>query len=260
MAFITLTTDLGLSDFYLSAIKGSIFTQCPDATIIDISHNIAKHDVFQASFIIKNAYKNFPLGTIHILGINPETTIETNYLAIYAEGHYFIGADNGIFSMIFDIKPDQIVELNITQDSDFLTFPTKDIFVKAACHIARGGTLEVIGRERPNYLEKTILRPVIDGNMLRGSVIYIDSYQNAFTNITETIFNDAAKGREYNIFFRGSDYSVNKICKSYNEVLEGEKLALFSSSGYLEIAINKGNADELLGLRLNDIIRVEFKI
>ncbi len=259
MAIITLTTDLGLTDFYLSTIKGSILTQCPDAVIIDVSHQIAKHDVFQASFIIKNAYRSFPAGSIHILGVNPETTIDTTYLAIYADGHYFVGADNGIFSMILDIKPDQIVELNISQDSDFLTFPTKDIFVKAACHIARGGTLEVIGRERPNYLEKTMLRPVLDNNTLRGSVIYIDSYQNAFTNITETIFNDAAKGREFNIFFRGSDYLVNRICESYNEVPEGEKLALFSSTGYLEIAINKGNADELLGLQLNDIVRVEFK-
>ncbi|MBL4736241.1 MAG: SAM-dependent chlorinase/fluorinase, partial [Flavobacteriales bacterium] len=214
--------------------------------------------VFQASFIIKNAYKNFPKETIHILGLNPETTSETSYLAIYADGHYFIGPDNGIFSLIFDVTPDLIVELNLNQDTDYLTFPTKDLFVKAACHIARGGTLEVIGKMRQDILEKIVIQPVVDGNVLRGNVIYIDSYKNAFTNITEKIFADAAKGRNYNIYFGKSSYNIRRICKSYGEVPAGEMLALFSSTGFLEIAINKGNADELLGLQLNDMVRVEF--
>ena len=258
MAIITLTSDLGLHDFYLSAVKGAIITQCPDARIVDISHEITKHDVFQASFIIKNTYKNFPRDTIHILGLNPETTADTSYLAIYADGHYFIGPDNGIFSLIFDVTPDLIVELNLTQDTDSLTFPTKDLFVQAACHIARGGTLEVIGKIKQDFLEKIVIQPVLDGNALRGNVIYIDSYRNAFTNITEKIFTEAAKGRNFNIYIRQSSYTIRQIRKSYGEVPEGEILALFSSTGYLEIAINKGNADELLGLHLNDMIRIEF--
>lgn len=258
MAIITLTSDLGLTDFYLSTVKGAIITQCPDARIVDISHEIAKHDVFQASFIIKNAYKSFPKGTIHILGLNPESTADTSYLAIFADGHYFVGPDNGIFSLIFDVKPDLIVELNISQDTDYFTFPTKDLFVKAACHIARGGTLEVIGKVKKDFLNKIVLQPVIDGNQLRGNIIYIDSYQNAFTNITEKIFADAAKGRSFNLYIRQSNYVLNTIRKSYSEVADGDLLALFSSTGYLEIAINKGNADELLGLQLNDMVRFEF--
>jgi len=259
LAIITLTSDLGLNDFYLSTVKGAIITQCPDARIVDISHEITKHDVFQASFIIKNAYKSFPKDTIHILGLNPETTSETSYLAIYADGHYFVGPDNGIFSLIFDVTPDLIVELNISQDTDYFTFPTKDLFVKAACHIARGGTLEVIGKVKADFMDKIVLQPVLDGSVLRGNVIYIDSYRNAFTNITEKIFADAAKGRNFKLYIRQSNYVIEEIRKSYGEVTDGEMLALFSSTGYLEIAINKGNADELLGLQLNDMVRIEFE-
>ena len=259
MAIITLTTDLGLTDHYLSTIKGAILSQCPDVRIIDISHQITKHDVFQASFILKNAYKSFPKGTIHIIGMNPEAKIDTCHLAIYADGHYFIGADNGIFSLIFDVAPDKIVELNITQDTDFLTFPAKDLFVKAACHIARGGTLEVIGRTREGYLEKIAIRPVLDSNQLRGSVIYIDSYMNVITNITDKLFKNFCRDRNFAIYIKNLRYCITQISKSYNDVPDGEILALFSSTGHLELAINKGCASELMGLNLNDIIRIELK-
>lgn len=249
---------MGHRDFYLSAVKGAIVSQCPDASIIDISHDIAKHDVAQASFIIKNAYPNFPKDSIHIIGVNPETTTETSYLAVYANGHYFIGPDNGIFSLIFDVKPDLIVELNISHDTDYLTFPTKDLFVKAACHIARGGTLEVIGKIKDDFLQRSTLQPVVEGNLIRGNVIYIDSYQNAFTNITEKLFMETAKGRNFQIDLGLSKYTVHKIRKSYNEVPDGEILALFSSTGHLEFAINKGSVKDLLDLQLLDMIRVEF--
>ena len=151
MAIITLTTDLGTKDYYLSTIKGAILTQFPDARIIDISNEVTKFDILQASFIVKNAYKSFPEGTIHIIGVNPENTVETSHIAIKVDGHYFIGADNGMFSLMFDKLPDKIVELTIQPDIGFQTFPTNDVFVKAACHIARGGTLEVIGKEKASF-------------------------------------------------------------------------------------------------------------
>ncbi|MFH1319238.1 MAG: SAM-dependent chlorinase/fluorinase [Bacteroidota bacterium] len=258
MGIITLTTDLGLKDYYLSTIKGAILSQCPDATIVDISHDIDKHDIFQASFVLKNSYTSFPKGSIHIIGINPEAGAEACHLAVNIDGHYFIGADNGIFSLMFDKKPDKIVELNITQDTDYLTFPTKDIFVKAACHIARGGTLEVIGKEKDRFFERTYLKTVVDGSVIRGTVIYVDSYKNIITNITEFLFSKVGKGRNFIILLKHSDYNIDTISRSYNDVPDGEKLALFSSTGFLEIAINKGSASGLLGLKTSDTVRVEF--
>ena len=256
MAIITLTTDLGLKDYYLSTVKGAILSDCPDAIIVDISHDINKYDILQASFVVKNSYISFPKGSIHIIGITPEP--EAPHLAVSINDHYFIGADNGIFSLMFDKEPDMIVELQIRQDPEYLIFPTKDIFVKAACHIARGGELSVIGKKRDAFFEKTHFRAVIDEKVIKGSVIYVDSYQNAITNITETQFREVGKSRDFTIDFKQSDYNINKISKSYSDVPDGEKLALFSSSGYLEIAINKGHASGLLGLKLNDTVRVEF--
>lgn len=259
MAIITLTTDLGTKDYYLSTIKGAILTQFPDARIIDISNEVTKFDILQASFIVKNAYKSFPEGTIHIIGVNPENTVETSHIAIKVDGHYFIGADNGMFSLMFDKLPDKIVELTIQPDIGFQTFPTNDVFVKAACHIARGGTLEVIGKEKASLAERTMIRPVLDGFVLKGSVIYIDSYENVIVNISESMFRDALQGRNFNIAVKPSGYYLNKIVKTYNEVPHGEMLALFSSTGFLEIAINMGGASGLLGLQLNDTIRIEFE-
>lgn len=259
MAVITLTTDLGTKDYYLSTIKGAIISQYPEAQIVDISHEINKHDILQAAFTLRNAYRSFPNGTIHILGLNPESSIDSRHVAIFIDGHYFVGSDNGIFSLIFDKKPDMIVELNLTQETDFLTFPTNDVFVKAACHIARGGTLEVIGKEIENYHEKTMIRPIIDNNVLKGSVIYIDSYGNVITNITTSLFKEAGHDREFTIYLKQTGYTISQISATYNEVPDGEKLALFSSTGYLEIAINQGGASGLMGLDLNDTIRIEFK-
>ncbi len=244
MAIITLTTDLGLRDNYVASVKGAILKEVPETTIIDITHEIPSFDLQKSAFVVRNCYQDFPEGSIHIIGVNSESDIETPHIAVLANGHYFIGADNGVFSLIFDNPPEKIVELTISQDTDRITFPTKDVFVKAACHIARGGTLEVIGTAKKELAEKTLFRAVYENNILKGMVIYVDHYGNLITNISESAFNEYRKGRAFTIAFR--KYGIKEISKSYNSVQEGDKLALFSSSGFIEIAINKGNAKKLL--------------
>jgi len=258
MAIITLTTDLGLRDNYVASVKGAILSELPDTTIIDITHNIPSFDLFKTAFIIRNCYHDFPKGTIHIIGVNSETNINSPHIVIYNKGHYFIGADNGMFSLIFDANPDKSFELNLSQDTDRITFPTKDVFVKAACHIARGGTLEVIGTQQTKIVERTIFRAVNENNIIKGMAIYIDHYGNVITNITEMMFKEFGRGRKFSIFFRRAEYEINQISKSYCEVPDGERLALFSSTGFIEIAMNKGNASKLFGLKQGGIIRIEF--
>ncbi len=258
MAIITLTTDLGLQDYYVASVKGAILKELPEATIVDISHNITPFDLTRSAFVVKNAYQDFPEGSIHIIGINSDYDLKTPHVAVLYNGHYFIGADNGIFSLILDNPPEKIVELNISQDTDFITFPTKDIFVKAACHIARGGTIEVIGKAIPELSERTMFRAVTDNNIIKGIAIYIDHYGNIITNITERLFKEYGKGRAFKIFFRSAEYEIDTISKSYNSVVDGERVALFSSTGNIEIAINKDNASKLFGIRQGDAIRVEF--
>lgn len=259
MSIITLTTDMGLKDYYAGVLKGSILRQLPDATIIDISHDVTPFMIQEAAFVVRNAYKEFPEKTIHIVGVEPDATDQFPHVAIYADGHYFIGADNGMFSMIFDKKPDQIVELGINQESEFLTFPTKDIFVPAACHIARGGTLEVLGKPRADLNQRIMFNPTYQDNwIMKGMVIYEDNYHNVITNISKKAFDDFGKGRRFMICFRDEDYNLNMISKSYSDVPEGERMALFGATGYLEIAVKQGKASKLLGLRYLEPIRIEF--
>ncbi len=259
MAIITLTTDLQDTDFYVGMIKGSILSQCPDATIVDITHKVNPYDILKAAYTVKNSYKFFPEGSIHIIGVSPEATVEHAHLAIKFDNHYFVGADNGVFSLIFEEQEvEEIIELNFKSDSHRLSFPTKDVFVKVACHIYNGGLINVLGRKIEGVLKRLGFVPFIDNHILKGVVVNVDSFGNVITNISEHIFNNFVKSYRFAIVFRNSDYDINRISFGYNEVAEGEKLALFNTTNHLEIAINQGKASKLLGLKEGDLIRVEL--
>jgi S-adenosylmethionine hydrolase len=258
MAVITLTTDLGLKDYYVGSIKGAILKDIPNAHIIDISHDIPSFDISVASFCLKNVYKDFPEGSIHIIGVAPSADEYTLHLAIEKDGHFFIGADNGIFSLLFDTPADKIFSIKTGDRKVSKTFPTKDLFVWTAAHLAKGGRIEELGDPVEKVRERINFRAISEGNIIKGMVTYIDSYGNVITNISKKLFIEVAQKRTFAIIFRRADYTIEEICFNYNEVPEGERLALFSSSGFLEIAINKGHASSLFGLKLNDTVRVEF--
>jgi hypothetical protein len=266
MAIITLTTDYGEKDYFASALKGAVLSQLPDTNIIDISHNVSPFNITEGAYILKNAYHHYPKGTIHIIGIDAEKGKDKLHIAAEIDGHFFIGADDGIFSLMFpEIKPDKVVALTIDQESDSLTFPGKDVFVKAACHIARGGMLGVIGRQLSTFKPATDFNPIVstDGNSISGSVIYIDNFGNVVTNITKKLFRDIGKTRDFEIKLPRV-YTINKIHKDYSSVPESEMLALFNSGGYLEIAVSradsqtKSGASRLLGISFRDTIKVVF--
>jgi len=257
MAIITLTTDLGDKDIYLAALKGSILKLLPNANIVDISNNVAVFNIQQAAFILKNSFYYFPDNTVHIIGVDTVNNDDTRYLAVKYKNHFFVGADNGIFSLMFDETPDEIVEINIASDFKFLHFPLADVFVKAACHLANGGKLTEVGLKTDDFEKKMNLQPVIEKNLIRGVVIYIDSYQNVITNITKHFFNAVQDGRRFLLSFKRNE-TISHLSWHYNEVPEGEKLCLFGISDHLEIAINKGNAAGLLGLALGDSVVIDF--
>ena len=267
MPIITLTTDLGLKDHYVASVKGAILSQIPDINIVDITHNIDAFNISQTAYVIRNCYKNFPAGSIHILGVDAELSIDNSHLAVFAGGHYFIGTDNGTFPLLFDeLKAEKIVQLNISQNTNSLTFPIKDVFVIAACHIARGGTLEIIGKEIAAFKEiKSELKPVTEhdintnNDIIKGAVVYIDTYGNATTNISKNLFEQVRKERDFVILFGREDERISKLREKYKDANKGEKLAIFSVNGMLEIAQNKGRATDLLGLKIHDYVRIEFK-
>jgi hypothetical protein len=257
MAIITLTTDLGDKDIYQAALKGSILKLLPSVNIVDITNSVAAYNIQQAAFILKNSFYYFPDATVHLIGIDTVFNSETKYLAVKYKKHFFVGADNGIFSLMFDKEPEEMVEINIMQDLKFLHFPLADIFVKAACHLARGGQLTEIGIPVTGIEQKMNLQPVVEKNLIKGAVIYIDSFQNVITNITKDFFNTIQQGRRFKLSFKRNE-TIDHLSWYYNEVPEGEKLCLFGISDHLEIAINKGNASGLLGLGLGDSVIIDF--
>lgn len=258
MAILTLTTDLGDKDIYQAVLKGSILRVLPTVNIVDITHTVAAFNIQQAAFILKNSFYYFPEETVHLIGIDTVYSDENKFLAIRYRKHFFVGADNGIFSLIFDEEPEAIMEINIMQDLKFLHFPLSDIFVKAACHLANGGRLEEIGEPVAGIEKRMLLQPAVERNQIRGMVIYIDSFQNVITNITKDFFNKVQQGRRFILYFKRNE-TITHLSWHYNEVPEGEKLCLFGISDHLEIAINKGNASGLLGMNLGDSVIIDFQ-
>ena len=276
MVLVTLTTDFGHKDYSISVIKAALLEKIPDVSIIDISHEISPYNISETAYILKSAYKAFPKGSIHIVGVESEFTPENMHIVMQLEGHYFVGADNGIFSLIKeDIKPDKLVSINI-HETISSSFPVLDVFVQVASHIARNGTLEVIGTPIKKIRELTNVKPVIskDGSQIIGSVIYVDNYGNVITNITKNLFKEIGKSRDFTINARTVKF--RKIYLSYSQAIDfdlpkedreedGKKLALFNTSGHLELAIYKsnpntvGSASSLFGLDYRDLINIQFE-
>lgn len=276
MAIITLTTDFGEKDHFTGALKGSIYNELEQVNIVDISHGIAPFNIVEASYIILNAYSSFPKGTIHIIGIDSELNPENKHIAVKLDDHYFICANNGIMSMLCsEINPDKIVEINI-HDKIATNFPVLDVFVKVACHIARGGTLEVIGKVIDTIKPIKNVSPFVNDekNQIIGTIIYIDNYGNVVTNIKRSFFEHIQKTRAYTVSVRNHQFKT--IYNKYSDVVnfnieaskrqdEGKGLVMFNSSNYLEIAVYRSNlatvggASSLMGLKLMDTITVNFK-
>jgi len=276
MPIVTLTSDFGEKDHYVGAVKGAIYSELSDIKIVDISHSISPFHITEAAYIIQNAYRSFPPGTIHIIGIDSELNPENRHIAVFLDGHYFLCANNGIISLLAsEIKPEKIVEINI-HDRVETNFPVLDVFVKVACHIARGGNLEVIGKSVSEIKQITGIKPVInaDGTQILGNVIYIDNYGNVVLNVTKDQFEKVGRGREFRITARTANFTT--VHSNYSDAInfeipadrreeDGKKLALWNSSNYLELAIYKsnpktvGSASTLFGLEYWDTVTINFQ-
>lgn len=259
MAIITLTTDLGLTDFYVASVKGKILSLCPTAQIVDVSHQIPHFDISNAAFCLKNCYADFPKGSIHIVGVNTISGNHLNHLLIYHNEHYFISADNGFFSLMFDEEIKNVYHINLPEGKQDFTFPTKDLYAVVAAQLANGKPMNQFASMGNISIIKTSFQPVTDANSIKGMAIYIDSMSNITTNINKSLFEKIGQNREFEVVFRRSEYSIKFINQNYNQVPEGEKLALFNNNDYLEIAINKGEAAKLFGIKQFDTIRIDFK-
>jgi S-adenosylmethionine hydrolase len=269
MKIITLTTDMGLSDYYVAVLKGSLLKLDPSVVIIDITHQVTPFNISSASYYISAAYKDFPEGTVHIIGVESEPIInssEGSFPAIMLfKGHYFVANDNGIFALLLKgEQPDGFWLIdNVLSHPAGFRFPTKNIFVPAAVKIAQGTAIDTFASATIEWKIAHSFNATIEEHLIKGQIIHIDHYGNAITNIGKDVF-DRFDGVPFTILFRRKDYYIDEISHAYNDVTPGERLALFNDNGLLEIAINKGatggagGADELFGLRIGDVVRIEF--
>ncbi|BAO56299.1 SAM hydrolase/SAM-dependent halogenase family protein [Nonlabens marinus] len=276
MPLITLTTDFGWKDPYVGAVKGAIYKELETVNIVDISHDVSPFHIAEAAYIIQNAYASFPEGTIHIIGVDAEHTPENKHVAILLNGHYFICADNGVLCLIMSkLKAEKMVEINI-HDRISSNFTTLDVFVSTACHIARGGTLEVIGRPIESLRSITGIHPIVSESQsyINGQVIYIDNYGNSVTNISRELFHQVGRGRKFVLSTRSE--KLKAIYDRYSDIVnfevepnkrdvDGKGMVVFNSSGLIEIATYRsnpmtvGSASTLFGLQIDAPVIINFE-
>jgi S-adenosylmethionine hydrolase len=260
MHIITLTSDWNENDFYVASIKGKLLSGCPEVNIVDITHGIKSFNTAQAAFVVRNSYPSFPDDTIHLIAVNTEPEKGGQLLAARISNQYFICADNGMLGLLGGPEPELVVKLNESMDKKPVSFVTMHLFAELACKLVQGEPLTALGTPTAQYNKQTPLRPTLEDHTITGSVIYIDSFSNAITNISRDLFDRIGSGRSFQIFVQSKHYTLHKINQRYNESPPGELLAIFNSAGLLEIAIRNGNAAGLLNLNTNSSIRVEFKV
>lgn len=275
MAVITFTSDYGLIDHRVAAVKGAILNLKVEATIVDITHQIQAYNLLQTAYIVRNAYSYFPKGTVHIISVDSFYTKERKCILYKADDHYFIAADNGLLSLIFyDINPEAVYEITFNNRfDDEVRFTSTDIFAPVAVHLQNGGLPEVIGRKFNTPKQLSFPRAVFNESekMLIGEIMYIDNFGNVVSNISKKNFEKSSVGFEsFIVKFR--NLALSRIHNQYTDLVNdwqneqefhGKAAAVFNDAGLLELTIYKGNeesgARSLFGLQVGESIYVQFQ-
>lgn len=247
MAVITLTSDIGLQDYLVGAIKGQLYQICPQYKVIDISHDVLPFNFPQAAYLCKSAIRWFPEKTCHFILVNLFDHKKTPYLLCQHRGHYFFCADNGLITMILGEKPEAIYHITHSH-STLNTIEVVQRFAETALALQEGMMPDELAPQAASIVERNPLLPFMQEDYIEGQIIYIDRFENVIVNITREQFENCRKGRSFKIYVMRDDH-IDRISESYADVSEGGKVAVFNTAGYLEIAINKGNAAGLFGLQ-----------
>jgi S-adenosylmethionine hydrolase len=248
-----MTTDFGMQDYYVSMLKGAMLQAVPTIRFTDITHMVKPYDIVQGAFVLKNAFDSFPAGTLHLITVNnrPEPT---DFIAFRHQDHYFIGPDNGIFSLMFEELPPTVHRF---PTDPFHSFPLKKLLASGVSSFFSDAPFSSVDLLEGKPVTRIALQPVISTSQIRGAVIYIDHYENAIVNIRRDLFDKVRQGRPFQLFFKRHD-PVSTLSSHYGDVPVGETLCLFNSAGFLEIAIHMGKASSMLGLSLDDMVQVDF--
>ena len=256
---ITLLTDFGLSDYFVPAVKGAILTINPGARIIDITHDIAAHDIHAAAFTLGACYDNFPPGTVHVVVVDPGVGSERRAIVAEAGGYFFVGPDNGVFSFVYDRESNPRVFHNtnhyLFRQPVSATFHGRDVFAPIAAHIANGAAPKEIGVEIEDYVRFEIPRPQLTETqgVIEGRIIHIDRFGNLVTNFTEAELNPGDIAPSTKLHIGGREVRrFNAYFAQAGEIDQEELFAYPGSAGFWEIALWRRSAAELINARCGD--------
>ncbi len=255
MSVITFMSDFGTTDHYVAAVKASIVSQSPQQLIVDLTHDIKPFDIGHAANVLKHVYRDFPEKTVHLVAVDAMRE-HSKAIAVDLDGHFFVGFDSGLFSLISERKPDEIILLH----SNGSVFPAKDTLAKAAVALAEGKSMPTVGGPIDSILELYPRQLKVTKREIAGNVISVDHYGNLITNIRQADFEKIlelnGKGTQFAIRFGREVF--NSVHEYYTQVESGDCFVMFNSLGFLQVGINKGNASELLGLRVDAPVIIEF--
>jgi S-adenosyl-L-methionine hydrolase (adenosine-forming) len=253
MPVVTLTTEWKPDDIYNGIIKGKLSSMYPGIIIIDNAGNIAPFNISLASFIVRNTFSNYPAGSVHLICVHSEAARDQDYLIVSARGHYFIGTDNGIFNLILNSDPDEMIRIQTEKSTDEL-----EIYARTAAAILSGKKPSELGTRVESIREKVPLRATIDKDVIIGSIIFIDSYGNAISNITREVFYRVFEKNNFRIQIQSNKNYTERISERYSDVPVGDMLARFNQLDLLEISINGADVSELLSLSVGSVIRIDL--
>lgn len=247
MPLLTLTSDFGISDPMVGAVKGEIFKVNEGYQLIDLTHEIAPFNYMQAAYQCKTIFRNFPKESFHLILVNLYDASLDHLLFIKHQDQYIGLPDNGLITIILDGMPSQYVKLPIAKKSNLNIGLMVQTWMEAFSQISSGKQIEQVGEPLEGLVQRTLMKAYVSSQYIEGQVLMIDRFNNILVNITIHEFEEARKGRKFKIVLL-RDAFIEEISNTYSDVPEGEKLARFNEAGYLEIAINKGFAAPLFGL------------
>jgi hypothetical protein len=255
MPIITLLTDFGYRDHYVAALKARLLRDAPAAALVDISHAVELGHIASAAFLLGAVYADFPKGTVHLAAVGAAGTPQQRLIAASFDGHYFVGPDNGLLALVCPDASD--VHALQGLDEHTSTFPSKYVLAPIAAALASGTPLSAVGEPCPDWVQKRFSAPRVSPSHIQGEVVHIDHYGNLVTNIAWKDFQEAGGGRAYTI--RCGYERFQSVGGYYGGKDFGDCVIVFNSQGLLEIAINHGNAAELLGMKAKSPVMVQFE-
>ena len=256
MPIVTLLTDSGEIDFYVAAIKAKILNVNPGLRIEDISHKIASCDIGHGAFILRSVFRDFPKGTIHLVGVDAAGNKGDGFIALQLEDHFFVGVNNGLLGLISDKQHQNLVELNTIAPIES-TFPEKDILAPAAAKLASGVSMTDLGKPMNSFKKMTDRHMKATKKNILGHVMRVDHFGNLITNIERDVFEILSKDKVYTIHVGKEKF--RRINTNYYQADPGDCFLFFNSLGLLEIGIYKGIANELLGLSKDSPVNIIFE-